>query len=104
MIGRASIGYPWIFNEIKHFFKTGEHLPAPTLQNRVEVCKTHLMKSVEWKGEKLGMLEMRPHYTNYFKGIPHFKDTRMVLVTCDSLQQVIDTLDAVPEKFESVIA
>ncbi len=104
MIGRASIGYPWIFNEIKHFFKTGEHLPPPTLQNRVEVCKTHLMKSVEWKGEKLGMLEMRPHYTNYFKGIPHFKDTRMILVTCDSLQQVIDTLDSVPEKFESVIA
>jgi len=103
MIGRASIGYPWIFNEIKHFFKTGEHLPAPTLQNRVEVCKTHLMKSVEWKGERLGMLEMRPHYTNYFKGIPHFKDTRMILVTCDSLQQVLDTLDAVPEKFESLI-
>jgi nifR3 family TIM-barrel protein len=104
MIGRAAIGYPWIFNEIKHFFKTGEHLPAPTLQNRVEVCKTHLMKSVEWKGERLGMLEMRPHYTNYFKGIPHFKDTRMILVTSDSLQHVLDTLDAVPEKFESVIA
>ncbi len=103
MIGRASIGYPWIFNEIKHFFKTGEHLPAPTLQNRVEVCKTHLLKSVEWKGERLGMLEMRPHYTNYFKGIPHFKDTRMILVTCDSLSQVLDTLDAVPEKYESVI-
>ncbi len=103
MIGRASIGYPWIFNEIKHFFKTGEHLPAPTLHNRVEVCKTHLLKSVEWKGERLGMLEMRPHYTNYFKGIPHFKDTRMVLVTCDSLQEVLDTLDAVPEKYESVM-
>ncbi|MBK7666099.1 MAG: tRNA dihydrouridine synthase DusB [Sphingobacteriaceae bacterium] len=103
MIGRASIGYPWIFNEIKHFFKTGEHLPAPTLHNRVEVCKTHLLKSVEWKGERLGMLEMRPHYTNYFKGIPHFKDTRMILVTCDSLQGVLDTLDAVPEKYESVM-
>jgi tRNA-dihydrouridine synthase B len=103
MIGRASIGYPWIFNEIKHFFKTGEHLPAPTLANRVEVCKTHLMKSVEWKGERLGMLEMRPHYTNYFKGIPHFKDTRMTLVTSDSLQHVLDTLDTVPEKFEAVM-
>jgi nifR3 family TIM-barrel protein len=100
MIGRASIGYPWIFNEIKHYFKTGEHLPAPTLANRVEVCKTHLMKSVEWKGERLGMLEMRPHYTNYFKGISHFKDTRMTLVTSDSLQHVLDTLDAIPEKFE----
>lgn len=103
MIGRASIGYPWIFNEIKHYFKTGQHLHAPTLANRVEVCKTHLLKSVEWKGERLGMLEMRPHYTNYFKGIPHFKDTRMTLVTSDSLQHVLDTLDSVPEKFETVM-
>jgi nifR3 family TIM-barrel protein len=103
MIGRASIGYPWVFNEIKHYFKTGGHLPPPTLLNRVEVCKIHLMKSVEWKGERLGMLEMRPHYTNYFKGIPHFKDTRMTLVTSDSLRDVLDTLDAVPQKFESAI-
>jgi tRNA-dihydrouridine synthase B len=100
MIGRASIGYPWIFNEIKHFFKTGEHLPSPTIHNRVEVCKAHLMKSVEWKGERLGTIEMRTHYTNYFKGIPHFKDTRMILVTSDSLQQVLDTLDSIPSKFE----
>ncbi len=100
MIGRASIGYPWIFNEIKHFFKTGKHLPAPTIQNRVEVCKEHLLKSVEWKGERLGTIEMRTHYTNYFKGIPHFKDTRMILVTSDSLQQVLDTLDSIPSKFE----
>ena len=102
MIGRAAIGYPWVFNEIKHFFKTGEHLPAPTLQNRVDVCKTHLLKSVEWKGEKLGMLEMRPHYTNYFKGIPNFKDTRLFLVTCNDLNEIISTLDAVPSKFETV--
>jgi tRNA-dihydrouridine synthase B len=100
MIGRASIGYPWIFNEIKHFFKTGKHLSAPTIQNRVEVCKEHLLKSVEWKGERLGTIEMRTHYTNYFKGIPHFKDTRMILVTSDSLQQVLDTLDSIPSKFE----
>jgi tRNA-dihydrouridine synthase B len=103
MIGRASIGYPWIFNEIKHYFKTGTHLTPPTLANRVEVCKTHLLKAVEWKGERLGMLETRPHYTNYFKGIPHFKDTRMTLVTSDSLQHVLDTLDSVPEKFETVM-
>lgn len=103
MIGRASIGYPWIFNEIKHFLKTGEHLAKPTLQNRVEVCKTHLLKAVEWKGEKLGILETRPHYTNYFKGIPNFKDTRMVLVTCDNLSQILETLDGIPEKFESVL-
>lgn len=102
MIGRASIGYPWIFNEIKHFFKTGEHLPAPTLHNRVEVCKTHLLKSVEWKGERQGILEMRPHYTNYFKGIPHFKETRMKLVTTDALNEILDTLESVPSRFESV--
>jgi tRNA-dihydrouridine synthase B len=103
MIGRASIGYPWVFNEIKHFFKTGEHLPKPTLENRVEVCKTHLLKSVEWKGERLGMLEMRPHYSNYFKGVANFKDTRTFLVTCDSLQGVLETLDAVPEKFMALV-
>lgn len=102
MIGRASIGYPWIFNEIKHYFKTGEHLAAPTIYNRVEVCKTHLLKSVEWKGERQGILEMRPHYTNYFKGISHFKDTRMKLVTTDSLQEIIETLDSVPSKFEMI--
>lgn len=103
MIGRASIGYPWIFNEIKHFFKTGNLLPAPTLNNRVEVCKTHLLKSVAWKGDRQGILEMRPHYTNYFKGIPHFKETRMKLVTTDSLNAIIEILEMVTEKFENVM-
>src|SRR5437868_2246968 len=79
MIGRAAIGYPWIFNEIKHFMKTGNYLPKPTLENRVEVAKAHVLKSVEWKGEKLGVLEMRNHYANYFRGIPNFKETRTKL-------------------------
>jgi len=95
MIGRAAIGYPWIFNEIKHFFKTGENLPRPTIQNRVEVCKTHLQKSVEWKGEKLGILEMRNHYANYFKGIPNFKETRTKLVTLNSYKEIEEVLNAV---------
>jgi tRNA-dihydrouridine synthase B len=95
MIGRAAIGYPWIFNEIKHFFKTGEHLPPPTLANRVEVCKTHVLKSVEWKGEKLGLLEMRNHYANYFKGIPNFKETRTRLVTLSHLDEILEVLDHV---------
>src|SRR6187401_361846 len=95
MIGRAAIGYPWIFNEIKHFFKTGEHLPAPTLENRVEVAKTHVLKSVEWKGEKLGLLEMRNHYANYFRGIPNFKETRTKLVTLDTTQGILDVLHEV---------
>src|SRR5690606_12015464 len=67
MIGRASIGYPWIFNEIKHYLKTGEHLAKPSLQERIDAVKQHLNMAVEWKGEKLGLLEMRPHYGNYFK-------------------------------------
>jgi tRNA-dihydrouridine synthase B len=95
MIGRAAIGYPWIFNEIKHFFRTGEHLPAPTMENRVEVCRTHVLKSVEWKGEKLGLLEMRNHYANYFKGIPNFKETRTKLVTLNSVNDILHTLEEV---------
>lgn len=97
MIGRAAIGYPWIFNEIKHYFKTGEYLPKPTISNRVEVCKTHLLKSVEWKGVKLGLLEMRQHYTNYFKGIPNFKDTRTKLVTLNTLEEILEVLESIPE-------
>jgi nifR3 family TIM-barrel protein len=81
MVGRASIGYPWIFREIKHYFKTQELLPPPTIEERVAACKSHFEFSLRWKGEKLGVLEMRRHYTNYFKGIPNFKPFRMDLVT-----------------------
>jgi len=95
MIGRAAIGYPWIFNELKHFFKTGEHLPKPTIANRVEVCKAHLQKSVEWKGEKVGVMEMRSHYGNYFRGIPNFKDSRTKLVTYNTYAEVLSVLDEV---------
>jgi nifR3 family TIM-barrel protein len=95
MIGRAAIGYPWIFNEIKHYMKTGQHLQPPTIQNRVEVCRTHLEKSVEWKGEKLGILEMRNHYANYFKGIANFKETRTKLVTLNSYSEILQLLDDV---------
>ncbi len=100
MIGRAAIGYPWIFNEIKHYFKTGEHLPKPTIKNRVEVCKTHLQKSVEWKGEKLGLLEMRNHYANYFKGIPNFKETRTKLVTLDTSLAVLELLENISSTYK----
>jgi tRNA-dihydrouridine synthase B len=103
MIGRASIGYPWIFNEMKHFFKTGMHLAPPTIADRVEVCKTHLLKSVEWKGEKLGIVEMRRHYTNYFRGLDHFKETRMILVTSDSLPQLLDTIAGVAPRYEMAV-
>jgi len=92
MIGRASIGYPWIFNEIKHFMRTGQHLESPSIADRVKVCKTHLDASIEWKGPVLGIIEMRRHYTNYFKGIPHFKEYRMKLVTLPEYQQILDVL------------
>lgn len=76
MIGRGAIGYPWIFNEIKHFFATGEKLPEPTITQRLEAVRQHAEWSAEWKGERLGLIEMRQHYSNYFRGIPHFKDFR----------------------------
>ncbi|QTY28400.1 tRNA dihydrouridine synthase DusB [Flavobacterium sp. CS20] len=100
MIGRASIGYPWFFNEVKHYFKTGEHLPSPTIAERVDVAKRHLQMSVDWKGEKLGILETRRHYTNYFRGIPNFKPYRKTLVTSESLNQIYETLDEVKQVFK----
>lgn len=100
MIGRASIGYPWIFREIKHFFHTGERLQGPTISERVEVCRTHLRKSIEWKGDKTGIFEMRRHYANYFKGIPNFKEYRMRLVTLDNMQDIESVLAEIESKFE----
>jgi tRNA-dihydrouridine synthase B len=102
MIGRASIGYPWIFNEIKHYFKTGEHLAPPTIQDRVRVCKEHLDYSIRWKNERLGIIEMRRHYTNYFKGLSHFKDYRLHLVTTYSYEEIIRTLDEVEDKYSNL--
>ncbi|MCA0429649.1 MAG: tRNA dihydrouridine synthase DusB [Bacteroidetes bacterium] len=103
MIGRAAIGYPWIFNEIKAFFNNGEIIPKPSIENRIEVCETHLKKSVEWKGEKLGVLEMRNHYSNYFKGIPNFKEYRTKLVTLNNSEQIIELLNGLKLiNFESV--
>lgn len=99
MIGRGSIGYPWIFREIKHFFKTGEYLEGPTIDERVDVCRVHLQKSVEWKGEKVGIFEMRRHYSNYFKGIPHFKEYRMKLVKLESLSEIEEVLNEIREGF-----
>lgn len=99
MIGRASIGYPWIFNEIKHFLKTGELLPPPGMKERVEAARRHLEMAIEWKGERLGIVETRRHYTNYFKGIPNFKETRLKLVTCDSAEEIFATMRQISEDF-----
>lgn len=99
MIGRASIGYPWFFREVKHFFQTGNHLPPPSLQERVEAARRHLQMAIDWKGEKLGVFETRRHYTNYFKGIPNFKEYRMKMVTSDEAQAVFAVFDEVEENF-----
>ena len=103
MIGRAAIGYPWIFNEIKHFFETGEYLAKPTIKQRVEVARRHLQMSIDWKGPILGVFETRRHYTNYFKGIPHFKEYRMKMVTSDDAKDVFATFDEVERKFGNSI-
>jgi nifR3 family TIM-barrel protein len=92
MIGRAAIGYPWIFNEIKHFFATGEHLDAPTISDRLLAVRQHAEWSAEWKGEKLGLIEMRQHYSNYFRGIPHFKDFRRKFLEVYSLEEMDEVI------------
>ncbi|OQP67025.1 nitrogen fixation protein NifR [Niastella vici] len=103
MIGRAAIGYPWIFREIKHYLQTGQILPLPSIEERVEVCRTHARKSVEWKGEILGILEMRRHYSNYLKGLPHVKEFRTRLVTVKTLAEVDEILNEVKEKFAGIV-
>jgi tRNA-dihydrouridine synthase B len=100
MIGRASIGYPWIFNEIKHYLNTGDKLQAPSIDDRVNACKLHLEESLKWKGQVLGILEMRRHYANYFKGLPHFKEYRMKLVTSNDPAFLFNTLEEVRGLFE----
>jgi len=104
MIGRASIGHPWIFREVKHYLKTGETLSPPTIEERVAACKEHILKSVEWKGERLGILEMRRHYTNYFRGLPNIKPIRLKLVTTDELTEILDILDEIALKYANQLA
>ncbi len=93
MIGRAAIGNPWIFQQIKHYFKTGNHMEEPTIEERVAVCKLHLRESLKWKGQRRGIFEMRRHYSNYFKGIPGVKPYRSKLVEADSEIAILSILD-----------
>jgi nifR3 family TIM-barrel protein len=99
MIGRAAIGYPWIFNEIKHYFKTGEHLVKPSVVNRVEAVRNHLTWAMEWKGERLGIVETRPHYSNYFKGIQSFKEHRQKLVTLSTPEELFAALNEIEDAY-----
>jgi nifR3 family TIM-barrel protein len=95
MIGRAAIGYPWIFNEIKHFLQTGEHLDPPSLEDRIAVCRKHLRRSIEWKNPIVGINEMRRHYSNYLKGLPNIKDYRLKLVTMKTEEEINEVLDEI---------
>jgi len=93
MIGRGAIGYPWIFNEIKHFFETGEILPEPTIAERLDAVKNHALWSVEWKGERPGIVEMRQHYSNYFRGIPHFKEFKTKFLQALTLNEIDEIIE-----------
>lgn len=99
MIGRAAIGYPWVFNEIKHFVKTGEHPAPPTIEDRVNVCRKHLYKSVEWKNGVVGILEMRRHYANYLKGLPNIKEYRNKLVTLKTVEEIDEVLSEIVQTY-----
>jgi tRNA-dihydrouridine synthase B len=100
MIGRSAIGYPWIFQEIKHFMKTGTHLPPPDIRQRVDVIRQHLHRSVEWKGLKPGINEMRRHYTNYLRGLPNIKEFRLKLVTISEPEQIDEVLSEIISHYD----
>jgi tRNA-dihydrouridine synthase B len=99
MIGRAAIGYPWIFREVKHFLQTGTLLPPPDFSERLTACRTHFEKSVAWKGAKVGVIEMRRHYASYFKGIPDFKEMRNKLVMANNPEEVYGLLNSLEIRF-----
>lgn len=99
MIGRATVGRPWIFKEIRDYLQNGETMKPLTIKEKVELAKLHLQKSIEWKGEQTGIFEIRRHLSNYFKGLPHFKETRMKLVTLLDIPELIKTLDSIADKY-----
>lgn len=104
MIGRAAIGYPWIFREIKHFLQTGQLLPPPTIEERVETCRIHLKKSIAWKGAVTGILEMRMHYGNYLRGLPNIREYRSKIVQAKTETEIHALLDEIRDKYQHVLA
>jgi len=102
MIGRASIGNPWFFKQVKHFFETGKHLPEISIAQRVDMARRHLQMEIDWKGNEIvGIMETRRHYSNYFRGLPHFKDYRLKLVTSNDLISVNKAFDQILKDFEN---
>ena len=104
MIGRATYGHPWIFKEIRHYLQTGELLPQMSIEDRVALAKRHLAKSLEIKGDRVGVLEMRRHLSCYFKGLPDFKETRLKLVTTDNPEELFHTLDYIAGRWGGNVA
>ena len=103
MIGRAAVGKPWIFKHSKHFIKTGELLPEPLLEEKVDIAIEHFKRSVEWKGGITGIFEMRRHLSNYFKGLPHFKETRLRLLTSLSINEIVDILEEIRQRYKGML-
>ena len=103
MVGRAAIGHPWFFREVKHFIQTGQHLLPPTLAERVEAARRHLEMSLEWKGDHAGIVEMRRHYGNYFKGLPRFKEYKKVLLTSYEKEEVFSTLALISDIYSAEV-
>jgi tRNA-dihydrouridine synthase B len=103
MIGRAAIGYPWVFDEIKHYLRTGEHLPPPVIEQRISVIRDHLLRSMEWKGPVVGILEMRRHYANYLKGFPHIREFRNQLVQKKTLEEIEEVLLQVQRRYSGFV-
>ncbi len=101
MIGRATVGKPWIFREIKHYLETGEILPPPGLKEKVSLARMHFQRSLEWKGDPRGIFEMRRHFSNYFKGLPDFKEIRLKLVTTLEVEEINDILDLIEQRYGS---
>ncbi len=99
MIGRGSVGKPWLFRHIKHYLKTGELLPEPLLEEKVDLAEEHFRRSTEWKGDVVGILEMRRHFSNYFKGLPHFRETRMKLLTSKSSEEIPEILQEIKLRY-----
>jgi tRNA-dihydrouridine synthase len=100
MIARATYGRPWIFKEIKHYLTTGQLMPPLTLQEKADLAKTHLLKSIEIKGMPRGVFEMRRHLTNYFKSLSHFKETRLKLVTSLDVEELLQIIEWIPRNWK----
>ncbi|MDI9337160.1 MAG: tRNA dihydrouridine synthase DusB [Alphaproteobacteria bacterium] len=103
MIGRAAIGHPWIFRDIKHYFKTGNLLPPPNIHERIDICKQHLIRSVAWKGKIVGINEMKRHYAQYLKGLPdikHYRNKLVITNETDEIIEILNTIEAAYTHFE----